>query len=112
MNAAGAISGARPVDLWRWLSLALSLSLGLGFLFLSLAGLGRFGHVGAILAAASAYPPREVSAAITVNTSDDELNNDGDCSLREAIQAANGNLAVDTCGAGSGDDTITLPAGT
>jgi len=52
------------------------------------------------------------AATITVNTTDDELNADGDCSLREAIQAANTDAAVDTCPAGSGADTITLLAGT
>ena len=52
------------------------------------------------------------AATITVNTTDDELNSDGDCSLREAIQAANTDAAVDACAAGSGDDAITLPAGT
>jgi CSLREA domain-containing protein len=36
----------------------------------------------------------------TVNTLDDELNSDGDCSLREAIEAANSNAAVDACAAG------------
>ena len=35
------------------------------------------------------------AANITVNTEEDELNNDGDCSLREAIQAANINANVD-----------------
>ncbi len=52
------------------------------------------------------------AATITVTTAADELNNDGDCSLREAIQAANTDTAVDACPAGSGDDIITLPAGT
>jgi CSLREA domain-containing protein len=52
------------------------------------------------------------AAEITINTSNDELNNDGDCSLREAIQAANTNSQVDACGPGSGADTITIPAGT
>ncbi len=52
------------------------------------------------------------AATITVNTTDDELNTDGDCSLREAIQAANTDAAVDGCTSGSGDDVITLPAGT
>jgi CSLREA domain-containing protein len=52
------------------------------------------------------------AASLTVNTSDDELNSDGDCSLREAIQAANTDAVVDTCTAGSGADTITVPAGT
>src|SRR5215210_5647955 len=43
---------------------------------------------------------------IKVNTIVDESNNDGDCSLREAIQAANTNAAVDGCKAGTGADTI------
>lgn len=51
------------------------------------------------------------AATITVNTTDDELNTDGDCSLREAIQAANTDTAVDGCTAGSGIDTISLPTG-
>lgn len=45
---------------------------------------------------------------ITVNTTADELNTDGDCSLREAIQAANTNTAVDACAAGSGTDVISF----
>jgi CSLREA domain-containing protein len=40
-------------------------------------------------------------ATITVNTKEDESNNIGDCSLREAIRAANTNSAVDGCRAGS-----------
>ena len=51
-------------------------------------------------------------ATINVNTTDDELNADSDCSLREAVQAANTDIAVDGCTAGSGADTIVLPAGT
>ncbi|MEO7793403.1 MAG: CSLREA domain-containing protein [Thermoanaerobaculia bacterium] len=42
---------------------------------------------------------------------DDSVVN-GNCTLREAIRAANGNLAVDTCAAGGATDTITLPTGT
>jgi len=52
------------------------------------------------------------AATIAVNTTADELNSDGDCSLREAIQAANTDSTVDGCGAGSGADTIVVPAGT
>ncbi len=51
------------------------------------------------------------ATSIMVTTTIDELNVDGDCSLREAIQAANTDTAVDTCPAGSGMDTIFLPAG-
>lgn len=49
---------------------------------------------------------------ITVNTTTDELNSDGDCSLREAVQSANSDTAIDACTAGNGADTISLPAGT
>jgi CSLREA domain-containing protein len=52
------------------------------------------------------------TATITVTTTADELNSDGDCSLREAIQAANTDAAVDACPAGSGADTITFDAAT
>ncbi len=57
-------------------------------------------------------PPVAWAATITVTTTDDELNSDGDCSLREAIAAANGDVATDACPAGNGADNITLPAGT
>lgn len=50
--------------------------------------------------------------AIIVDTLDDELDDGGnDCSLREAIQAANTDSSVDGCPAGNGDDAILLPAG-
>jgi len=52
-----------------------------------------------------------LAATITVNTDSDELNSDGDCSLREAVAAANRNAAVDGCVAGSADgDTIGFSA--
>jgi CSLREA domain-containing protein/uncharacterized repeat protein (TIGR01451 family) len=50
----------------------------------------------------------QADTVITVTTTTDELNSDGDCSLREAIQAANTDAAVDACPAGSGADTIVL----
>lgn len=54
------------------------------------------------------------AVTIAVTTTTDELNLDGDCSLREAIQAANTNAAVDACPAGSdtATDEIEVPAGT
>lgn len=52
------------------------------------------------------------AATITVNTTNDELNTDADCSLREAIQAATLDQPVSGCPAGTFSDTITLPAGT
>lgn len=64
-------------------------------------------------------PPRSIAApvaTIIVNTTNDVLADDGVCSLREAITAANldqpsGTLSGE-CSAGAGADTITLPAGT
>jgi CSLREA domain-containing protein len=52
--------------------------------------------------------PNAPAATLTVNTIDDELNTDGDCSLREAITSANTDTAVDACAAGSGLDLITF----
>lgn len=58
-------------------------------------------------------PVRPVYAAsLVVTTTADELNNDGDCSLREAIRAANTDKAVDKCPAGAGADTVKIPSGT
>jgi CSLREA domain-containing protein len=52
----------------------------------------------------------ELQNTLLVNTLQDELNEDGNCSLREAIQAANTNTPVDDCGSGDGliTDTITF----
>ena len=44
-----------------------------------------------------------MTGMIVVNTADDEDNSDGDCSLREAVRAANTNAAVDACAAGDDD---------
>jgi|GEM_PF-759971 len=70
------------------LSATVGLGIALGFLF--------------------GYPAQ---AQIYVDTTDDELNTDGDCSLREAVQAANTNTPVDNCVDNSGFyDTIVLDA--
>ena len=53
-------------------------------------------------AAQALRPLARPQAAISVTTLDDELNSDGDCALREAVAAANTNLAVDACPAGEG----------
>lgn len=50
--------------------------------------------------------PAAYAVTITVNTVNDEYNEDGDCSLREAIMAANNDVAVDECGPGAGIDMI------
>ena len=59
-----------------------------------------------------AGPNAAHAAAIAVTATNDELNTDGDCSLREAIQAANTDTGVDSCLSGNGADTIMVPAGT
>ncbi len=49
------------------------------------------------------------TVSIVVDTLDDESNNDGNCSFREAIQAANTNSTVDACPAGTAiTDTVTF----
>ena len=54
-----------------------------------------------------------VYGQIQVTTTDDELNTDGDCSLREAVEAANTNTPVDNCIDNSGFyDVIILDAQT
>ncbi len=59
-----------------------------------------------------ALPAEAVTIPVTTTT--DEPGLDGACSLREAVQAANTNTAVDACPAGSdtATDEITIPAGT
>ena len=57
--------------------------------------------------------PAVNAATITVNGLGDTLNNDGQCTIREAIINANNDAATWTdCAAGSGNDIINLPAGT
>ncbi len=50
--------------------------------------------------------------AITVTTTIDEIESNAECSLREAVQAANTDSAVGGCVTGNGADTIIMPAGT
>jgi CSLREA domain-containing protein len=61
-------------------------------------------------------PPVASAATITVTSTADVLANDGACTLREAIVAANTNApsggAAGECVAGGASDTIAVPAGT
>lgn len=59
-----------------------------------------------------AAPAAANAVAIAVNTTADEYGTGTDCSLREAIEAANGNASFGGCPAGFGDDAISLPDGT
>ena len=68
-----------------------------------------------VLVTALAAPRPAAAVEITVTTTADAIADDGACSLREAVIAANTNAPVDTCPAGTGDgdlDNIDLPAGT
>jgi CSLREA domain-containing protein len=56
-----------------------------------------------------AYASQQVT--ITVDTTVDDTTANGNCTLREAIEAANSDSAVDACPAGNGRDSILLPAG-
>jgi CSLREA domain-containing protein len=60
-------------------------------------------------AALTAYRPDQDGTEIEVDTAEDEMEEDGDCSLREAIEAANTDSDVDECPAGDGADEIILP---
>ncbi|TNF37790.1 MAG: DUF11 domain-containing protein [Deltaproteobacteria bacterium] len=60
-------------------------------------------------ATASVTPTIPAGTSIVVDTTADVVDSSGDCSLREALQAANTNAAVDGCAAGStGLDAITF----
>lgn len=67
----------------------------------------------AVMVLVLAGPPAVRAADITVTTTADEVDVNGECSLREAVLAANTNVAVDSCSAGSPSelDHILLTAG-
>ena len=55
-----------------------------------------------------AYPLIPEGTTITVNTTADTISDDGFCSLREAVRAANLDTAIGGCPAGQGADIILL----
>lgn len=63
-----------------------------------------------LLGALSFGTPAHATVITVDDTADDPIGfgTDGDCSLREAIFASNGDVPVDTCPAGMGADTIVL----
>ena len=71
-----------------------------------LRGMSSIALLALLLAVMPVQPAR--AAGIIVNTAVDEDTNNGSCSLREAITAANNNAAYNGCAAGSGTDTITF----
>lgn len=54
----------------------------------------------------------QAQTTITVSTTADDNTTNSNCTLREALIAANTDAAVDTCPAGTGADTIVLAAAT
>ena len=59
---------------------------------------------------AASDQPLDVAASITVNTTSPGINNDGACSIIEALENANADALVHAdCVAGSGADVISLP---
>jgi len=65
-----------------------------------------------VVAVLLALPAAAQAADITVTTTDDPLAAGSQCSLRQAIAAANADAAVAGCSAGSGADVIHVPAST
>ncbi|MBK8433890.1 MAG: CSLREA domain-containing protein [Chloroflexi bacterium] len=65
-----------------------------------------------VVAVTAATQPPAVQSLITVNSTADDLTDNGNCTLREAIHAANMGTAVDICPAGGVTTTIMIPAGT
>ncbi len=65
--------------------------------------------IGVVLALRPASIVRAATITVSVTSDDNTVN--GNCTLREAIIAANTDTAVDACPAGNGADTIDLPAG-
>ncbi len=62
--------------------------------------------LGVLMVVLVAGPTRTSANTTTVTTSDDELLFDGDCSLREAIVAANTDTDTDACPAGTGTRSV------
>ncbi|MGH2684876.1 MAG: choice-of-anchor Q domain-containing protein [Actinomycetota bacterium] len=68
--------------------------------------------LGASLAAAALPAAPAAAAVISPTVFSDDLTDNGNCTLREAIHAANNDVPKDACPQGSGPDTIQLTAGT
>jgi hypothetical protein len=69
-------------------------------------------QVGVSLALAVGLAAVVHGATISVTATADSLAVDGNCTLREAVIAANTDAAVDACPGGSGTDLVVVPAGT
>jgi hypothetical protein len=91
----------KSLPAWRATSIALGVALLLSLI----------AWVSLDQSALAASEPLDATALITVETADPAINDDDLCSIIEAIENANFDaLTHDDCEAGSGDDTIALPA--
>ena len=72
----------------------------------------RLYRVAAVLVLVLGAASGAQSTTIVVNSPADSLAIDGNCTLREAIIAANTDTAVDACLAGSGADIVMVPPDT
>jgi hypothetical protein len=57
-------------------------------------------------------PAADAATIVVTEMANDELNSDGDCSLREAVVSVNEDSSRDGCTQGNAADTIRVPAGT
>ena len=74
---------------------------------------GTLGHVARAALALTILLSTADAAVLTVDTTADDVAPNANCTLREAVIAANSDLAVDSCPAGDpGLDTIRLSAAT
>src|SRR4051794_8452232 len=102
-NRLGNVCASKLLHIWRR---ALSLTARRTPFSVAILALALLVGLGSLLA------PQVYAAGIGVNTTVDEFGTGANCSLREAIQAANTDAAFGGCSAGSGTDTINVPAGT
>jgi hypothetical protein len=93
------------ISAWRTSGMSLGATLSVALL-LSLLAWVRVDQA----AYAASDQPADTLALITVNTNNPAINDDGLCSLIEAVENANANALIhDDCVAGTGNDTISLP---
>jgi hypothetical protein len=96
----------QSMQAWRTSGVTLGATLGVALL-LSLLGWVSLSQS----ARAESDQPLDALAGIVVNTTNPAVNSDGLCSIIEAIENANADAQTYTdCAAGSGSDTISLPA--
>ena len=73
--------------------------------------IGLYAAIGYLAFASKTIQTVQAASVITVDTTTDDLTVNNNCTLREAIQAANTDSPVDGCAAGSGADEIVLGLG-